>query len=351
MFDENTTPESIQREILKNLSPAFSTTEGSYTDTMTAGVSLELWKLWEAMRSVSACICITKDSPREIIMGRCADCGITPKAGSKATAQLTVTGTDGVTVPKGKRFLAASGLEYLAMDAVTITGGTAAVNVEAAEVGAKHNQPAGHITIQMESQSGIAGVESGPAGGGADPESPESLVNRYHLYIQKPATSANVYQYEQWALSVEGVGGVRVLPLVEGPGTVGVILADPLLLPVDSDTVTRCKAYLDSQRPADAADLLVSSAVGVSIAVTATVRVAASTTKAAVASTLAARLAEYCRDNVSFKTSELPYAKVGYLLMGIDGVEDYSNLRLNGAQSNVTLAITQVPVVGTVVLS
>lgn len=351
MFDENTTPESIQLEILKNLSPAFSTAEGSYTDTMTGGVALEIWKVWEAMRAVSACICITKDSPQEIILGKCADYGIVPKAGAKATAELIITGADGVAIAKGKRFLTASGLEYAVIVPGTIEDGAAAVTVEAAEVGAKYNQPPGRITIQMESQSGIAAVESGASGGGADAESLESLVNRYHLYIQKPATSANVYQYERWALSVDGVGGVRILPLVNGPGTVGVVLAGPQLLPVDSDTVARCKEYLDSQRPADAADLLVSSAVGVPVAVTAVVQVSGATTKADVADILKKTLAEYCRNSVAFKAVDLPYAKVGYLLMGIEGVEDYSNLLLNGAQSNVALTLEQVPVVETVALS
>lgn len=351
MFDDNTTPESIQREILSNLSPAFSTVEGSYADTMTGGVALEVWKVWEALRSVTACICITKDSPEEIILGRCADCGIHPKEGARAVAELTITGADGVTIPVGKRFLTASGLEYAVTESVSIAEGVSTATVEAAEVGTKYNQPTGRIVIQMESQSGITAVESGPAGGGADPESLESLVNRYHLYIQKPATSANVYQYEQWALSVEGVGGVRVLPLIMGPGTVGVVLAGAQLLPVDQDTVTRCKEYLNSQRPADAADLLVSSAEGVPIEVTAAVRVSPAATKETVGECLRQELAAYCRDVVAFKASELPYAKVGYLLMGIPGVEDYADLLVNGAQSNVTLGTGQVPMVEGVVLT
>ena len=43
-------------------------------------------------------------------------------------------------------------------------------------------------------------------------------------------------------------------------------------------------------------------------------------------------------------------ARVGNLLLGIDGVEDYSNLLLNGESGNVALTEEEIAVAGTITL-
>ena len=52
--------------------------------------------------------------------------------------------------------------------------------------------------------------------------------------------------------------------------------------------------------------------------------------------------------SIAFVKYELLYNQVSYLLMGIDGVEDFSSLQINGAAESVTIAAKQVPVLGTV---
>lgn len=352
LFDNTTTVENIKAAIFENMATDISRMEGGYTDTMVGAFALEMWKFWENQRLIPGCIAITKDSPPQIILDKCKAYGITQKPGKKATSAIMVYGTDGVLLAAGKRFLTDTGLEYASTQDEVIQDGQALVAVEAVAAGAKYNQPAGRILIQMESQQGVDRIENpSPAIGGADPESMESLVNRYHLYIQKPGTSANTNQYRQWAMEVEGVGDALITRLIAGPGTVGVTLASPELLPVDEATVQRCKQHIEALRPADAADVIVASGQGVAIRVSAEVTVAASTTPEEVAAKYRQLLQEYCRTTVALKQNELPLAKAGYLLMGIEGVDDYKDLQLNGSTANVVLTAGQLPVVEEVTLT
>ena len=48
--------------------------------------------------------------------------------------------------------------------------------------------------------------------------------------------------------------------------------------------------------------------------------------------------------------SYVSMARVGNLLLGTDGIEDYSNLLLNGLSDNVSLSEEEIAVTGTVTL-
>ena len=51
---------------------------------------------------------------------------------------------------------------------------------------------------------------------GADEETDEALRERLYTKIRLPATSGNVYHYQQWALEVSGTGAAKVFPLADG---------------------------------------------------------------------------------------------------------------------------------------
>lgn len=268
MFEE-ITPESIKAEILSGIT-AVDTREGSYINNLISPAALQIWKVYQSMNALLPIAYIDKTSG-EYIDKRCAEIGITRKPGTKARAELTLTGTDGTVIPAGTVFLTLDGLEYITTAEVTITEGTATVTVIAAEVGEAYNVPAESIVNQYNSISGLTAViNTSAATGGTDPESDESLVTRYYNYLQKPATSGNVYHYEQWALEVNGVGAVKVTPLVNGPGTVGVMIVGPKKQPVSEEVVAACAAHIEEERPIGPL-VTVESAEGLSVNVSVTV--------------------------------------------------------------------------------
>ena len=63
-----------------------------------------------------------------------------------------------------------------------------------------------------------------------------------------PATSGNVYHYQQWALEVSGTGAAKVFPLADGPGTVTVLVVDSDKKISSSLPGRTAEAYIETMR-------------------------------------------------------------------------------------------------------
>ena len=96
--------------------------------------------------------------------------------------------------------------------------------------------------------------------------------------------------------------------------------------------------------------MTVVSATALNLTVSARVSVDAATSLAAVKARFEKDLAAYLK-SIAFEKSEVVYARVGFLLLDIVGVTDYSDLLLNGKTQNVTVGSTQIPIASEVTLS
>ncbi len=343
---EDKTPESIKEDILDDLELA-DTREGSYTNELVSPVALELWKLYQSLNALEPIVFVDETSG-EYIDKKAGDYGIKRKTGTKAQATINFTGTDGAVIPKGTIFVTDDGLEFETLSATTIASGTATTTISSTDVGDKYNVGPNTITQQIISISGLEAFTNGQATGGVDPESDKSLVNRLYAYLQKPATSGNAFHYEQWALEVAGVGGVKVLPLWDGPGTVKLLIVGEDKNPVDNTIVSNCSDYIEENRPIGA-DVTVISAEGLPINVQATVDIESSTSQATVKETLESHLKAYL-ESIAFEKYEIVYNRIAYMLLDIDGVIDYSVLKVNNTMDNIIIANDEVPILGTVVI-
>lgn len=339
---EDVTPESIETTILSKITE-FDTREGSFARTLVAPAAYELWKYYTALEGVPDMLFVS-DQSGSYIDKKAADFGILRKAGVNASAAVSFTGTAGTILPAGKAFLTEDGLLYLLEEQVTLSaeGGGSGVLL-AAEAGAKYNVSAGEIKLQQSPLSGLTAFSAGAASGGVDPETDAQLVERYYEYLQRPATSGNVYQYEQWAKSVAGVGKAKVFPLWNGAGTVKVVICSESGGVAPEATVSACSEYIESVRPIGAA-VTVASATALNLSVSATISLDSSASLAAVKAQFGKALAEYLK-SIAFEKAEIVYARVGFLLLDIEGVADYSDLLLNGKAQNVTVESTQIPIV------
>ena len=153
---------------------------------------------------------------------------------------------------------------------------------------------------------------------GTEEESDNALRARLLNAIQKPSTSGNRYDYYNWAMECEGVGAAKVFPLAGGPGTVKVIIADANM-----------------------------SAAGTGLLKT--VREHAGMNLGGVQNAFQAALTDYLHRE-ALDMSYVSLARVGNLLLGTDGVEDYSGLLLNGVSGNMALTEEEIAVTGTVTL-
>ena len=346
LFD-GVTPEAILERVLSRMGTDLQTREGSYAYDQAAPLSFEIWRVLMTLDELIEAFYVHENSgpyldahARLFAMSR--------REGAKAAAKMNFQGRDGTVVPAGSLFYAAGTMEFrLAADA-TLKDGTAEGWLLASDIGAAYNVPAGTIDQIGHTIPGLEKFTNEEAQGGADPESDKDLFERLDEKRKRPPTSGNEAHYREWALSVNGVGAVRVTPLWRGPGTVKVLIAGFDRCPVDEAIVGDCAKYIQTRRPVGA-DVTVASAVAVEVDVSAQVVLTPTASLSAVEAAFASKLDAYLA-SAAFEELTVYVNRVGALLMDIDGVVDYDGLALNGSEENLALGEDGVPVRGRVEL-
>lgn len=177
---------------------------------------------------------------------------------------------------------------------------------------------------------------------GYNAESDESLLERYYERIRTPATSGNKYHYLNWAKEVTGVGDARIIPLWNGRGTVKVVIVDSNKNPATKELATKVYQHIEDVRPIGA-KVTVVSAIGKNISITAKVKLAEGYRIQLVQNEFKKAIDKYRKD-IAFKDSYISYAKIGSILLNIDGVLDYSSFKLDGLMKNIGLGEEEIPI-------
>lgn len=177
---------------------------------------------------------------------------------------------------------------------------------------------------------------------GSESESDAALYARYKLKVQKPITSGNANHYMQWAKEVAGVGDAKVVPLWNGAGTVLVVVIDADKLPVTPAVVNAVQEYIDSVRPIGAL-VTVTTATPRNINVSASLSLKSGYSQETVALEISQRISDFFGELV-FNADYVSRAKVGAVILSTEGVLDYSELLLDFAEQNITLANDEIPV-------
>ena len=113
------------------------------------------------------------------------------------------------------------------------TGGFFRASIEAADAGKLGNVGPDAITNLLTPITGVDSVTNDEATeNGADEESDEELRVRVLLAFQGSG-GGNIADHMKWALAWPGIGRVTVIPIVDGPGTVGV-----MIMTADGDPVS-----------------------------------------------------------------------------------------------------------------
>lgn len=264
--------------------------------------------------------------------------GVSRKPATAAIRKVTTTGS----VDIGTRW-GISNLVY----AVTGVFEEGIYRAECETVGEIGNQYSGALQ-PVSNVSGITAELTDIIVAGTDEETDTALRERFYQKARLPATSGNAYHYKLWALEVPGVGDARVFPLDDGPGTVTILIVDSNKQ-VDKTLESTVSAYIEMERPIGAS-VTVGSPVVTALNVAASVLLDGSKTVSEVLSAFKAALESYLGGLV-FTDYRISFAKVGSLLLATEGVEDYNNLKLNGASGNIVIAEKAIPIMGTVDLS
>jgi uncharacterized phage protein gp47/JayE len=147
----------------------------------------------------------TADEDQLVIIA--SDFGVYQKPAAAAGGIVTAarTGIGAITVPAGA-LVQIGGVDYAVAGETVIAADAGDVPVIAVQAGSAGNQAAGLSGNFAQPIAGLAvKVISGAISGGADKESPASLLARLLARKRRPAHGGNPDDFERWALAVPGI--------------------------------------------------------------------------------------------------------------------------------------------------
>lgn len=273
---------------------------------------------------------------------RCAEMGIYRKQATYAIIPIKVTGKSGSVFKKGSIVSTQNNRLYTTTEEITLNeNGEGTVTVIADESGAAYNVKAGEISYLPIKYSGIISIVNDSDYTDAyDEETDQELYDRYLAKVTNPSTGGNKYDYENWALSVTGAGSATCIP---GAGNVKVIIANSNKRAADEELMQNVYDYIDSVRPLLAGTLTIATVKEISINVTGNVEIDTSVTLGDVQEAFKGLIESYFDEKV-YKSKKISIARIQALLIDIDGVTDCGGIKINGNESNITLAVDEIAV-------
>lgn len=284
------------------------------------------------------------------------------KPAGYAYGTLEISGTPGTRIEKGRVFCTAatdtvSSIEYETQEAVEIPdSGIAEVEVMAVESGKGSNVAAGTVALALKPINGVTGIRNAQAiTGGTEEEADEDFRERIlDVYRKGVSFVGNDADYVRWAKEVVGVGSASVIPEWDGPGTVKLILIDANGQPANTYICRDVYNYIMQpeerlQRKAPiGATLTVSPPEIVMVTYSATVELLPGYTLDMVQEEFEKNLIKYY--DAALGEEEIKYTRVGAVLSGTSGVNDYSGLLIDGERRNISIHTYEFPVTASVIL-
>lgn len=209
------------------------------------------------------------------------------------------------------------------------------------EVGNTHKG----VLENIDNVSGVTATLTDIIESGAEEETDENLRSRFYQQLRAPATSGNADNYISWAFQVEGVGNVKVFPLANGPGTIKILVIDSNM-EIDETLEMKVYNHIETVRPVGA-QVIVDSPTSKVINISANVSIDSTRTLENIKQSFSEEVSKYLK-GITFETYTVSYAKIGSILLSVDGVLDYSQLKINGASSNVNVSQTEIAIKGTI---
>ena len=331
--------------MLDNMTNDIDKREGSFVSNMVSPVGTEFAKYYIELDNILS-IMFLEDATNEFLDKKVYDFGIYRKIGTSARGTIKVTGTNGTFIPKGSEVLSQGELVFYTLNDTWIENEEAIIEVEASNVGVDFNIIANSIDKFAKKIDGVSSVTNEEEfNEGTDAETDEELRERFFEIIRRPATSGNIYHYEQWAKEIDGINQARVKPLWNGNGTVKVIVSNNNNI-VEEDIVRKCQEHINKVRPVGA-DVTVITPTKLDITVSANIYIENGFDATQAKIDFETNLREYLKSC----TDSVIYTRIASCLGSVEGIKDYTDLMVNGGTSNIKYDDEKLPIVKSINLS
>lgn len=287
--------------------------------------------------------------------------GIKRKNPTNATGNITVEGKDGTKIEKGTIFCTlatndSSAIEFESIEEGIIINGTTTIKVVAIVSGVSSNVAANTVQLSLKPIEGVNRIWNKNAiTGGTEEEDDEAFRTRIMEINKNKGVSfvGNISDYYRWAMEVDGVGSVTIIPTPDGVGgSVKIIVVDSNGYPATEQILQ--KVYQHIMAPDD--PLMRLAPIGAKIKVVAptsgVIHYSANVIHKenivieSIVKSFSESVAKYY--DIAKKEGVLRYSKISAILTNIDGVIDFDELKINNLQQNITLEKDFYPITGVV---
>ncbi len=368
VFLQNHSPQEVHALMRRILPNDLDLSQGGHAYNFTMPTALVIAELCEFVLPEVVKLIFPETSYGSFVDGHAKCRGLTRRAAKPATGYITITGDPKSVIPAGSLFSTASvngvpSVDYKTLESATIgEAGSVSVYVECAQAGIIGNTKEGTIVLVSSRLTGVKKVENEePVTGGTEEESDESLIERIVEFNKSQGESyvGSVADYKRWATSVEGVGNATVIPAEDTSGTVTIIVTDTNGKPATEQLLTSVyNKIMNPDNPGERlapinAKLEVKAPTAMHISVMATVKLAEGATIGAVTLAYVDQLALYLPEATD--EGEVKYSRVAAILSAVEGVSDFSDLKIAGAvggevefsTSNIPISSNVLPTIAT----
>ena len=366
VFLQNHSPEEVHALMKKILPDDLDMSQGGHAYNLTMPTALVVAEVCEFVLPEVVKLIFPETSYGEFVDSHAKVKGMSRRAASAASGELTITGTPNTVIPAGSLFSTAAvnnepSVDYRTLDAATIPeSGSVIVAVECTQTGIIGNTKENTIVLVSSRLKGITAVTNeNPLTGGTEVESDASLIERIVEFNKSQGESyvGSASDYKRWAMSVAGVGSATVLPAQDTSGLVTIIITDANGDPATEQLCTSVYNYImrpdnpDERLAPINAFLKVSPPNTMQISIKATVELEDEATLEAVRTAYAAQLALYLPEALEDK--EIKYSRIWGVLSATAGVNDHSNLQIGlkvgetvtYGTSNIAITSNQLPTI------
>lgn len=344
--------DNIHQSMLNNIDDSYQKTQGFPTYDLTRGIAIGVEELENIAYDTAYkqdVDNLTGDELDNFIVQRT---GQTRTKAVKAIGELTIIqGT--ANILEGDLFETESGIQFRATESKFVRNGDK-LAIEAVIGGQSGNIGSNSITrmpVTIQGLTSFTNEES--THGGYGEETDDAFRDRYYEMLRTPINGVNANTYIVRAKEVDGVMGARCIPIWNGVNTVKVVIIGNDYKPADSELVKAVQNYIDPNKNGDGsgtapigAVTTVVSATSVEVGIEITgLKCSDYTHVDDVKQLIKENLDRYIK-SIVFKQDYISVAKIASVIMQANGVEDYSNLTVNGGHTKITLKNDECPVLG-----
>jgi uncharacterized phage protein gp47/JayE len=182
---------------------------------------------------------------------------------------------------------------------------------------------------------------------GENETSDDDIRQAYYDYVNGVAVDGNVKQYEKWCAEYNGIGNYRIVPLWNGQNTVKVSILSASNRAASPELVAEFQEYLDPNSDGMGNGVApIGAIVTVTTADERDISVSANVImKSGYSDTTPINnaLSNYL-GSIAYKKRTVTYLNVGATILGVEGVDSITDLKINGGTTDIVLGEDEIPV-------